>query len=303
MLIMLPLPCFCMTRTSCFMLRITPRTFVSKVAAKLSAVCSVIGPTWPSVPALFTATSRRPNRATVLSTIARTSSSLRTSALMNSASVPSERNSSMSALPASSRRPETTTFAPLLAKATAAARPMPVNAPVINTTDLLMISVLQGGGRWTEDVIFRRFAKWAIVPIISDFDVRNGALWMDSLGALNAFVRAAEARSFTVAGRQLGVSSSAIGKAIARMEERLGARLFHRSTRSITLTAEGALFLERCRRIFAEIEAAELELSQMQEAPRGTLRVSLPLAGTLMMPTLVAFMRAYPEIMLDLDFS
>ena len=101
---------------------------------------------------------------------------------------------------------------------------------------------------------------------------------MDSLGSLNAFVQAAEARSFTVAGRQLGVSSSAIGKAVARMEERLGVRLLHRSTRSITLTAEGALFLERCRRIFSEIEAAELELSQTQEAPRGTLRVSLPLS-------------------------
>ena len=126
---------------------------------------------------------------------------------------------------------------------------------------------------------------------------------MDSLGSLNAFVRAAEARSFTVAGRQLGVSSSAIGKAVARMEERLGVRLLHRSTRSITLTAEGALFLERCRRIFSEIEAAELELSQTHQAPRGTLRVGLPLAGMLMMPTLVAFMRVYPEITLDLDFS
>src|SRR5258708_3622133 len=128
-------------------------------------------------------------------------------------------------------------------------------------------------------------------------------LRMDSLGSLNAFVRAAEARSFTVAGRQLGVSSSAIGKAVARMEERLGVRLLHRSTRSITLTAEGVLFLERCRRIFSEIEAAELELSRAQEAPRGTLRVGLPLVGILMMPTLVAFMRAYPEIILDLDFS
>jgi DNA-binding transcriptional LysR family regulator len=126
---------------------------------------------------------------------------------------------------------------------------------------------------------------------------------MDSLGSLNAFVHAAEARSFTVAGRQLGVSSSAIGKSVARMEERLGVRLLHRSTRSITLTAEGALFLERCRRIFSEIEAAELELSQTREAPRGALRVALPLAGMLMMPTLAAFMRAYPEIMLDLDFS
>jgi DNA-binding transcriptional LysR family regulator len=124
---------------------------------------------------------------------------------------------------------------------------------------------------------------------------------MDSLGSLNAFVRAAEAQSFTVAGRQLGVSSSAIGKAVARMEDRLGVRLLHRSTRSIKLTTEGAQFLERCRRIFSEIEAAEFELSQTQE-PRGTLRVGLPLVGMLM-PTLVAFMRVYPEITLDLDFS
>jgi DNA-binding transcriptional LysR family regulator len=126
---------------------------------------------------------------------------------------------------------------------------------------------------------------------------------MDSLGSLNAFVQTADAGSFTVAGRRLGVSSSAVGKAVSRMEQRLGVRLFHRNTRSITLTAEGALLLERCRRIFSELEAAELELSQTHEAPRGVLRVSLPLVGMLMMPTLVAFMRAYPEIVLDLDFS
>src|SRR3984893_17189931 len=149
----------------------------------------------------------------------------------------------------------------------------------------------------------QRLEKWAAVPNILHARCSNGGWRMDSLASLNAFVRAAEARSFTVAGRQLGVSSSAIGKAVARMEERLRVRLLHRSTRSITLTAEGALFLEHCRRIFSEIEAAEIELSQTHEAPRGTLRVSLPLIGILMMPTLVAFMRAYPEIMLDLDFS
>ena len=125
----------------------------------------------------------------------------------------------------------------------------------------------------------------------------------DSLGALDAFVRAADARSFTVAGRQLGISSSAIGKAVARLEERLGVRLLHRSTRSVTLTPEGALFLERCRRIFSEIETAEAELAQTRGAPRGRLRVSLPLAGMLMMPTIGAFMREYPEIELDLDFT
>jgi DNA-binding transcriptional LysR family regulator len=126
---------------------------------------------------------------------------------------------------------------------------------------------------------------------------------MDNLGSLTAFVQAAEARSFTAAGRRLGVSSSAIGKAVARLEERLGVRLLHRSTRTITLTPEGARFLDRCRRIFSEIEAAEQEIARTQEAPRGRLRVSLPLAGMLMMPTLGAFMHAYPEIVLDLDFT
>ncbi|MDQ1158884.1 DNA-binding transcriptional LysR family regulator [Sphingomonas sp. SORGH_AS 950] len=126
---------------------------------------------------------------------------------------------------------------------------------------------------------------------------------MDNLGSLNAFVQAAEARSFTAASKQLGVSPSAIGKAIARLEDRLGVRLFHRSTRIVTLTPEGALFLERCRRIFCEIEQAEMELAQTRSAPRGKLRVSLPLVGMLMMPTLSAFMRAWPEIELDLDFT
>ncbi|MEG6507996.1 LysR family transcriptional regulator [Methyloligella sp. 2.7D] len=126
---------------------------------------------------------------------------------------------------------------------------------------------------------------------------------MENLGALNVFVQAAETRSFTAAGRQLGISSSAVGKAIARLEQRLGVRLFHRSTRAVTLTPEGSLFLERCRRIFCEIEAAELELSKTRAEPRGVLRVSLPLVGMLLMPTLIAFMREWPAIQLDLDFT
>lgn len=65
---------------------------------------------------------------------------------------------------------------------------------------------------------------------------------MDHFGALSAFVQAAHTRSFTETGRRTGVSSSAVGKAVARLEEELGVRLFHRSTRAITLTAEGSLF-------------------------------------------------------------
>jgi DNA-binding transcriptional LysR family regulator len=126
---------------------------------------------------------------------------------------------------------------------------------------------------------------------------------MDHVGALGVFVQAADARSFTAAGNQLGISSSAVGKAITRLEERLGTRLFHRSTRTVTLTPEGALFLERCRRILGEIEAAEVELAQSSDAPRGKLRVSLPIVNALMMPPINAFMQAYPAVQLDLDFS
>ncbi|HFZ2534598.1 TPA: LysR family transcriptional regulator [Pseudomonas aeruginosa] len=126
---------------------------------------------------------------------------------------------------------------------------------------------------------------------------------MDSLNGISFFVQAAEARSFSEAGRVLGISSSAVGKSVARLEERLGVRLLHRSTRSITLTAEGALFLERCRRILCEVEAAELELSETRQAPQGKLRVSLPLVSGLVMPALTAFMHRYPVIELDVDFS
>jgi DNA-binding transcriptional LysR family regulator len=126
---------------------------------------------------------------------------------------------------------------------------------------------------------------------------------MDSLNGFVVFVQVAQARSFAGAARVLGVSASAVGKSVARLEQRLGVRLFHRSTRSIALTAEGQLFLERSRRILDEIEAAEGELSQATAAPRGRLRVGLPLVSSLVLPVLADFMRQYPEIELDLDFS
>lgn len=126
---------------------------------------------------------------------------------------------------------------------------------------------------------------------------------MDNLNSISIFVQVAQLRSFTAAARHLEVSSSAVGKSIARLEQRLGVRLFHRSTRSITLTAEGALFLERCRRILGEVEAAELELSQLSSEPRGKLRISVPLQDALMMPVLTAFMRRYPDIEMDIDLS
>jgi DNA-binding transcriptional LysR family regulator len=129
------------------------------------------------------------------------------------------------------------------------------------------------------------------------------AIGLDSLAALNIFVRAAEACSFTDAGRQLGLSSSAVGKCVARLERRLSVRLFHRNTRCVKLTHEGKAFLESCHRIFSELRSVEDELAQTKGEPKGKLRVSMPLSGMLMVPALGDFIRAYPDIDLDIDFN
>lgn len=126
---------------------------------------------------------------------------------------------------------------------------------------------------------------------------------MDKLGALEIFVQAAEGGSFVAASQRLGLTSSAVGKAIARLEQEMGVRLFHRSTRSMTLTEEGSFFLDSCRRVLADLETAQTQLSSANHVPRGVLRVSFPLTGMLLMPTISAFMRAYPEITLHLDFT
>lgn len=127
---------------------------------------------------------------------------------------------------------------------------------------------------------------------------------MDSLSGLIAFVRTAETLSFVAAGRSLGVSASAVGKNVARLEQSVGVRLFQRSTRRVSLTDEGALFYERCRRVLEDLRDAETMLSQSALVPRGKLRVSLPTIGyRFLMPILPEFAARYPEVELDLDFD
>lgn len=126
---------------------------------------------------------------------------------------------------------------------------------------------------------------------------------IDSIAALRAFVAAADARSFKDAGRVLGVSSSAIGKSVARLEAQLSATLFHRTTRTISLTEAGSLFLVRACRILDELRIAEAELAEASGSPRGRLRVSLALSGSLLTAAFATFVAEYPLVELDLDYS
>ena len=128
---------------------------------------------------------------------------------------------------------------------------------------------------------------------------------MDSLASVVAFVHAVEQQSYVAAARVGGVSPSAIGKAVARLESRLGVRLFNRTTRSISLTEEGAVLYERYKRIIDDMGDAEATISRSRERPRGRLRVSVPhiVGHHLLMPLLPIFTEQFPEIELDIDFE
>lgn len=132
---------------------------------------------------------------------------------------------------------------------------------------------------------------------------RTGGV-MDRLSGLMTFVRTAELGSFAAAGRTLGLSASAVGKGVARLEAQLGVRLFQRSTRSIRLTDEGRLFQERCRRILDDLDDAQATLVRSTECPRGRLRVTTPMVMYHeLLPFVAAFIERYPQIELDVDFN
>lgn len=128
-------------------------------------------------------------------------------------------------------------------------------------------------------------------------------LAVDSIGGIQVFVQVAESGSFVAAGRALGISASAVGKSITRLEERAGARLFQRTNRSLALTPEGSRFLERCQRILEELRTAEAELAETAESPRGLLRISMPRIGGHFLAILSEFQVAHPAVDLEIDFS
>jgi len=128
---------------------------------------------------------------------------------------------------------------------------------------------------------------------------------IDRLADILTFVRAAEARSFTLAAERLGLSRSAVGKRVARLEERLGARLLHRTTRSITLSEEGWRFFDRCTSILAELDAAEADATARDATPKGCLRIDLPVSfGRLhVLPVLLRFLEEWPDLEANITFS
>jgi DNA-binding transcriptional LysR family regulator len=121
---------------------------------------------------------------------------------------------------------------------------------------------------------------------------------------LHAFVSAAEAGSFSAAARLAGTTPSAVSKSVERLEKRLGVKLFLRSTRSLTLTVDGAAYYERVAPLLRSLDEAGDVLSSTNKA-RGSLRVSLPgvLGPTLVEHLTDGFTRRYPDIRLDISIT
>ena len=125
------------------------------------------------------------------------------------------------------------------------------------------------------------------------------------LQGIAAFVNAVESGSFTAAAKRMGVSKSATGKNVARLEERLGVRLLDRTTRSLNLTVEGQAYYESCRKVIEELEYAETAISSVRTIVSGRVRISLPISfGKLwVMPILMDVAVANPNLELDVSFT
>ncbi len=128
---------------------------------------------------------------------------------------------------------------------------------------------------------------------------------MKDFNELAIFTLIVQEMSFTRAADLLEISKAAASKAIARLEHRLGTRLFERTTRRLRLTETGEIYLTYARRAMEEVESGEAAVSKLMEKPRGTLRVAMPvtLAQSSVAPRLARFMALYPELRLDISLK
>jgi DNA-binding transcriptional LysR family regulator len=125
---------------------------------------------------------------------------------------------------------------------------------------------------------------------------------MDAVSEMRAFVTVVEQQSFAAAATALGLSPSAVSKLVTRLEDRLGVQLLHRTTRRLSLSSEGDVYLARARQILADISEAEIVVTRSRGAPRGRLRINTSNGFGIhqLAPALPAFVARYPEIEIDL---
>jgi DNA-binding transcriptional LysR family regulator len=128
---------------------------------------------------------------------------------------------------------------------------------------------------------------------------------MDKFDSLRAFTQVVNAGGFAAAAREMGLSRSQVNKLVIALENELGVQLLHRSTRVVTSTETGQAFYERCVEILASLEEAERSVYQLNEEPKGRLRVNAPMTfGTMhLAPALSEFIQQYPDLQAQLTLN
>jgi DNA-binding transcriptional LysR family regulator len=128
---------------------------------------------------------------------------------------------------------------------------------------------------------------------------------MINLQRIDVFIEVAKQRSFAKAARRLGISGPAASKQVAMLEQELGVKLLHRTTRIVTLTDEGTLYFDRARLALDELHEAASTIQELKSMPRGTLKVNAPLSFGHMhlLPMFSGFAARYPELMLDISLE
>lgn len=128
---------------------------------------------------------------------------------------------------------------------------------------------------------------------------------MDKLEAMNCFAKAVALGSYAEAGRALGLTRSAVSKAVMELEHLLGARLLDRTTRRVSATEAGLAYYESCRDILARVEETEMQVSRLHDEPKGVLKINAPLSfGILYLgPAIAEFMALYPGLKIELTLN
>jgi DNA-binding transcriptional LysR family regulator len=128
---------------------------------------------------------------------------------------------------------------------------------------------------------------------------------MDKLQAMNAFTRVVATRSYAEAGRKLGLTRSAVSKAVSELERSLGARLLDRTTRRVSPTEAGLAYYERCVSILAQVEETEIQISRLHDEPKGVLKINAPMSfGMLYLAAAVAdFMARHTDLHVELTLD
>lgn len=156
---------------------------------------------------------------------------------------------------------------------------------------------------WSQQRVYLRGTCWRVS--VSAADLIWIAIRMDRFAALRAFVLVAEGKNFTEAAHHLRTSPTAVSRAVAQLEDQLGVALLRRTTRAVSVTPEGAVYLERCRTILDDLDDADRSVRDQGTEPRGMLVVTAPtvFGRTHILPVVTALMRQYRGLNIDLSLS